>query len=470
MQVLLINPPQRVNKNFIDYPPFVSLGLWHTAAYLKSIGYEVKLLDSFAQKDSEVKTSKSCPEYYHLGISEEYLLSEIDKIDFDCVIIHLTPFIIQEPDRKSLNSIVKRIKLAHPQKKVIGIDAYIGGMNYIAYKAEELIEGEHSLDFIVRYESEEQLPELLKELGSDSHIKKKVIDGKALMRLPDLSDLPYRMVDLDAFSTFADRFYKEVNRNDPFGFNGDSIAVKASRGCPFNCCFCSSQAAGDSADKGWRGISTSDIEAQLNYLSKIKPNAKLVLLDESANSNRRHFKSFLALASKYRFKIEIPNGLRADLLDRDLLIQLKHMISILSISPESGNQLMLDHCINKKQKLHHVERVAKDCAEIGLPLAAHFIIGFPTETAQQINETFSLARKLFENYKVNPWIQFAIPVPGTPLYENTKRRGLLPDNEPSDLNPHFQGKPYLKDGACGIANNELVSMLKNFYQSIGTRQ
>jgi hypothetical protein len=50
---------------------------------------------------------------------------------------------------------------------------------------------------------------------------------------------------------------------------------------------------------------------------------------------------------KYNFKIEIPNGVRLDLLSEDMIQKLSLIMETLSISIESGNKKINDKVIKK---------------------------------------------------------------------------------------------------------------------------
>jgi len=148
---------------------------------------------------------------------------------------------------------------------------------------------------------------------------------------------------------------------------------------------------------------------------------------------------------------------------------LKNLISLLSISPECGSQNALDSLVGKKLKLESVERVAATCMGIGLPLAMHFIIGLPGESREELKATFDFARRMHNDYGARPWIQYAVPVPGTALFNRCVREGLLGDKLPADLNPAFQGGPLINNSPDGASPDELAEMLREFYSEPGMR-
>jgi len=65
------------------------------------------------------------------------------------------------------------------------------------------------------------------------------------------------------------------------------------------------------------------------------------------------------------------------------------------------------------------------CSKTGIPLNAFFIIGFPGETLSQIHDTLDFALMLNKRYGVYPFVNFAIPLKGTPLYQICEKNGFL---------------------------------------------
>jgi radical SAM superfamily enzyme YgiQ (UPF0313 family) len=122
-----------------------------------------------------------------------------------------------------------------------------------------------------------------------------------------------------------------------------------------------------------------------------------------------------------------PNGIRADTVaDPELLKMMqKSGCRYLIIGVESGSQDVLDHIVRKGLDLRDVTGLARMCRGIDLPLFAFFLLGFPGETRRQISETVRFARRLSVRYGVFPFANFVIPLPGTKVYEASRKNGWL---------------------------------------------
>jgi len=471
MKILCINPPQKIHRRFIDYPPFTAYSLWYTAAYLRDCGYEVEVLDAYSLPESAV--SESDRDYLYAGVSSDSFEKYLSKYSIDVALLHASQYAIQEPERHSLFAAGESIRRLHPEALIILADLYTGGMNYINWDTRSILTMGSSemavFDYILRYEVEKRLPELLEALDTGVKPRQSIIEGTAVAKLPKLESNPYEFVDMAAFAAFTGKFYKTARRADAFEIGGDCVPFKISRGCQFKCSFCSSGSIPGAHSAGWRKHSLVAIEKQLRYIAALKPRRRILLLDEAANSHPLHFEAFLDMVAANKLKLEIPNGLRADLLNFGTLRKLKQRISLLSISPECGNQKALDRLVGKKMNLESIERVAAGCAGLALPLAMHFIIGLPGETREELQETFDFARRMHIEYGARPWIQYAVPVPGTRLFDDCVKGNLLSDKLPNDLNSTFQGGPLIDNSSCGAGPAELTAMLKAFYDEPGMR-
>lgn len=472
MKVLLLHPPIQVNQDHIDYPAFTSLALWHNAAFLKHHGFDVRVLDSFSLSTSQKTENKP---YFYLGPEKQEFIRELSKEQFDVVIVHLDQFLVQFPEPKFISSIITALKRLSKDAPVILADMHIGGMNYVAYDPARFLDDSCRPDWLVRFESELGLLNLLEAISENTT---KQFDPSAPIESPLLpgplstyNDTLYEMVDINLFLDFIGRYTASDTRANPFNVNANTIAFKSSRGCCYSCYFCTSNPSSQAGMRGkWRALLPKEMESQLKKLSQNKKVKKLFILDEAANVDQGHFISLLEISEKCGFELEFPNGLRADKLTRNTVEMLKDRISILSLSPESGSKTVLSSVIGKRQTLNEVEKATMWASENNIPVALHFMIGIPGEKRKDTAKTFAFATKMYETYGAQPWIQFAVPIPGTAMFEEAQKMNMLPDTLPVDYNPLFQGTPMLKNGAADIPNGEMKRLKKALENKVRNKQ
>jgi len=117
---------------------------------------------------------------------------------------------------------------------------------------------------------------------------------------------------------------------------------------------------------------------------------------------------------------------RADLFDFHMLQQMKRAgFDLIWITPESGNQRILDQVVGKKLDLGQVEMSVRLMKRAGLRVAAAFVIGLPEETRDEIRDTVRFARKLKRLGVDQFWFSIATPMAGTRLYETALKRRLI---------------------------------------------
>jgi radical SAM superfamily enzyme YgiQ (UPF0313 family) len=95
------------------------------------------------------------------------------------------------------------------------------------------------------------------------------------------------------------------------------------------------------------------------------------------------------------------------------------LLAVESGSPEIQGR------INKKIDFEHLRRIAKKIRSKGLRLQVAWMVGFPGETLEQINETFKLAREL----RGHNLFSVVRVYPGTKMFEEANSAGLITFNK-----------------------------------------
>ena len=135
-------------------------------------------------------------------------------------------------------------------------------------------------------------------------------------------------------------------------------------------------------------------------------------------------------------KLTFNCAVRSNLIDDSMVRLLKRLnVKGVSMGLESGTPRILDylkgHNINIKNHIKAVRLFKK----YGIEPSASFIIGSPTETREEILQTF----KFIKDSKLRGFVICVLtPLPGTPVWEYAKERGFV--NEQMDwstLNVEF---------------------------------
>ena len=124
------------------------------------------------------------------------------------------------------------------------------------------------------------------------------------------------------------------------------------------------------------------------------------LEDDNVTLNKERFEKILLGIKERRWSItwDTPNGIRAEGLSKELLLLVKNSgCTYLIIGIESGNQRVLDSIVKKNLNLAAVEQAACLCKTIGIDLHAFYVVGFPGETRNEIEDTFRFADRMIKS-------------------------------------------------------------------------
>jgi radical SAM superfamily enzyme YgiQ (UPF0313 family) len=102
------------------------------------------------------------------------------------------------------------------------------------------------------------------------------------------------------------------------------------------------------------------------------------------------------------------------------------------LSIESGTKESLKK-MKKPINLDRAKQIVNYCKKIGIEVASHFVIGFPWESKESIQETVRYAESLDLDYTIFP---IARPQPKTELYKICKEQGLF-CKDPDDSLAHW---------------------------------
>lgn len=425
-RALLLQPPICLDEDFIDYPPLITYATAMTAAALRANGCEVVVIDAGCLPGVEfVRTENG----WRWGVEPERYLEHLRGEIADVVVVSQSVFQYTDASVDVLRRVLDELNGRTPRPLIALADQSPGGMHRLDLPQEYRRAQLSGFDTLLAYESDGAVAELL-SLWRDGRELPLVINGHA----DDLDALPspaWDLIDLDNYQSGLRSAGQ--NRNWFFSIDSPSVPFLTSRGCPYRCNFCFPEAAWRAGAKvgAFRALSLGQIGVQLSDLAA-RGIRHLNILDATINGDTERFKGLLSLLEGHEFTIDIPNGMRADLLDRDDIARLQPLLGELSISAESGDPEIVRRVVGKNLDLRSIRNVASICCDVGLPLSIHWMIGQPGETVETIDKTLSLAWELFDKYAAMPLVQFAIPFAGTRLYREAVENGMI-TADPSDI-------------------------------------
>lgn len=458
MRIILIQPPFTIFKTEAKkcHPP---LGLAYLAAILKN-NHEIVVLDALAEGYEEEKNINK--EYLRYGLSFEDIKRKINYFSPDIVGISC-PFSAQAENVYRICRIVKEI-----DRKIITI---LGGAHPSAVPEEALRDS--NVDFVVIGEGEITFKKILECIENKEDIKDIEGVGFRYNGYVKINQRNRYQVDLDSLPfPYWDIFplEKYFKINNPHGSPTKRvpfIPIITSRGCPFECIFCSVHSLWG---RNYRIRSAENVLMELDY-SVNKFGIKEILFEDDnlTLDKERAMAIFKGMINRvFNLTWSVPNGVALQTLDDEMLELMKmsgcHSISI---GVESGDEYILKNIVKKPIALSKVKPVIHKAKELGLETTVFFVIGFPGESPAQLKNTLRFAENL-EVDNINFF--FATPLPGTPLLELCKEKGLIKGKlDYTALKseyPVFATKDFSIDSLISVISHErlklyLLSLLRN---------
>ncbi|MFH1106164.1 MAG: radical SAM protein [Candidatus Aenigmatarchaeota archaeon] len=416
-RVLLVNPsydyPLVKKEKFLYYnkiwPPIC---LANCAAMLEKSGFEVKILDANAERLDADQVSKAASGYEKIFITS----SPLDR--WQCPHPSINPFL----------DVVRKVGENNPDAEI-----FVMG-THGTIRPNEILEMTKA-KCVIRGEPEQVVLEICnsKDLKKIGGITFKA--GKKTISTPDRK--PF---DLDALPTPAYHLLPlEKYFYDMLGKN--FMLFEGSRGCPFNCVFCLKKTYGSYRKKSSKKL-IDEVRLAIEKFG-IKT-AYFIDLEFTINKKLVADLCDFLIEKKYDFKWCCQG--RFDTIDTDLLVRMKQAGCVLMhYGVETGSEKIMK-MINKNITFEQIENGMKLTKDAGISTACFFILGFPTETSEDMEKTVKFAIKLNPTYAS---FHIAIPYPETGLYK-------MVEGEIGDLFPSAYTGIYSAE--------ELDKFIKNAYR------
>src|SRR5947208_1365973 len=202
------------------------------------------------------------------------------------------------------------------------------------------------------------------------------------------------------------------------------MPLLVSRGCPFQCTFCSSPQMWTTLYK-LRDV--EDVIAEIKFYQKVYDITAFQLYDLTAIVKKSWTVQFCQklLAEGINLKWSLPSGTRSEALDKETLEYLRRTgCNYLCYAPESGSPETLKK-IKKKVNLTRMTESVLEARRQGIVLRTNFIFGFPSETRRQMWQTVKYAMGLVVRGVDEVSLNVYSPYPGSELFDDMVRAGKI---------------------------------------------
>ena len=416
MKVLLIEPPfERFIGQRCEWYP---IGLTSIATLLNEKGFVARVYN--AEHDNSlhyINTEVYLKRYesYKKGLDDPWhpIWHEIAN-----KIAHFKPDIVGI-SVKSVK-IAASVRIAEICKKIDRNIVVIAGGFHATTKPEDLLRSD-SIDIVVRGEGEETFLEIVENIKEGSYDFKN-IKGISLKNADrNINHTPDRGLinPLDSIPFPRRELILDYEKYTPEQLGW----VMTSRGCPYDCAYCNSKAIWE---RKVRFISLESVLDEINYLKRTFRVGHINFMDDSFTVSRKRVFDLCSMLIENRTGITWSCLTRADLIDNEIAVKMKEAGCIkVDIGIESGSK-RIQRLINKGINLDDVKRSSDILKRHGIFWTGFFMIGFPTETKDDIMETLKFMKEVNPNWA---YLSVFTPYPGSKFYDMVKNDGLLQEDD-----------------------------------------
>ena len=419
MKVLLIAPYfQRITTGHIVVPrgDFIpSAALLHLASILRQYNHEPILLDF-----NNVETDEHRDNY--IDYCKKVITKTIDEKKPDLVGINCL-FSGAFPDVLEYARTVK----SHSNLKVV-----IGGIHPTTYPREILTHCKE-IDYVAIGEGENTLISLVEALENNSEnllnsIKSFAFrnsEGKVKINresnyVEDLDTLPLPAWDLVDFKKFGMNLDHYYNPKDlPLKY---MAAVFTSRACPLSCNFCDLFMV---MGKKHRKRSVKAIVDEMEYLNKSHEVNYFSFRDDQLTLNRPLIMGVCdeIIKRKLNIMFDAANGLWINSLREDVIARMAEAGFVYAnLAIEHGDDYMRNEIIQKVLDRKKIYEVVKLFKKHNIMATGMFIMGFPEETNQTLQNSYDMIEDLQLDKAT---VATLIPFPGTKLFKQVVKDRLF---------------------------------------------
>ena len=331
---VLLRTPLVVPKWSHTAPICPPLGLAYVAASLRQTGYEVRCVDALGEAPLQ-RIATEDNKYLYYGLSIKEILQHLAFKEFNVLFVSL----MFSHDWPMTKSFIKTIKTIYPEVTMV-----CGG-EHISACPKFSMEDCPEIDICVLGEGEETSIDILKTIEQKKSLSKvngivyrsdeEIIINPKRSRISQLDDIP-----LPAWDLFPLENY--LSNNLGYGVNpGRTMPMLISRGCPYQCTFCSSPQMWTTK---WQARDPDCVIEEMQfYIDKYKA-TNFDFYDLTAIVRKDWIIKFCKKIIKKNWNItwQMPSGTRSEALDDETLgLMMLSGQKHISYAPESASKTTL---------------------------------------------------------------------------------------------------------------------------------
>ncbi len=425
MRVLFVYPDHLIHRS--DWPGYFYSGVAQLSAVLKTHGHETRII--------------------HIArpIEKDEYLSQVRA--FDPRLIGFSGASNYAGEIARLSKILTDDGITAP-KIVGGIHATVCPEECIRMPG---------IDIVCRGEGEDPLLELCEKIQRNEGITEienlwvredgEIVKNPLRPPIENLDDLPF--LDREGFPNYEGLYLERRGL----------MSMMASRGCPFNCAYCSSKAIRKILKSGPYGVRFRSARHVIDEIKAVRESYpfldKVDFDDDILFFSKSWTEEFTDL---YLDEVKLPFicNARADLIGEDTIKQLKRAGCFhLKIGLESGNERISNQILKRNITNEQLRRAFRLAREEGLRIESFNMVGLPEETPHNVLDTIKLNAQVRTN---SMQVSIFQPFPGTDLYDYCNEKGYMAEGD--RVVNYFQESTITQDSIASFQ----VQMFRDYFK------
>lgn len=289
------------------------------------------------------------------------------------------------------------------------------------------------VDYVCRGEADWALPEFVNALAKTDKPEVKgfysrddIAEGKPVSEScdypEDLDEIPFPdwdLIDVDAYqNTKMNHSVDMWSREDARYF-----LILTSRGCFYKCTFCASHLV---HGRKLRLRSVENVLAEMREIYDRFGISLFIPQDDLFIGDKKHSLALLAGIKGLNIpnlEMQFPSALAVNTLDEEVINAMCEAgMRIFSLAIESGSPYTQQYLIKKRVNLERARRLVKYANDRNLYTRVNWVIGFPHEKMEHIQETIDYMKTLDADWNI---VNLATPLLGSEMFEQFLDMGVI---------------------------------------------
>ena len=401
------------------------IGLGYLAAIARDSGHNVQIVDCLAERHT-------------YGDFEELVRREQPE---------LVGIKTYSADQSPVAEMLRRVKSVSPQ-----IHTVMGGPHPSVEKPERLYQYFPHMDFAFAGEAESgfvRFLQMLEQKDNDFSLIPGLIwrDAQGDIRVnerqvtEDLNSLP--MPAWDLLQPLRYKYgYAFINGTFP------AAPMAFTRGCPYLCTFCG---ANRITGRKVRRRTPDNVIREIKHLKETYGIRSIDVVDENLALDRNHLITLCERIIEEKLDIvwSCPGGVRIDRVDEEMIrLMEKAGCFAVSLGIESGSNRILKRIKKNLTVEQTIEKVNMIKRVSNMSVMGLFMMGFPTETKEEIEQTIDLACKLPLDVAVFNALRV---MPGTEIHQELVEDGAIHE----EVDYAGMGYNYFVRSYCTVSDKQM---------------